>query len=113
MDRVRIERLLNRLTIEYLDQPGEVSRWKDKISGDLVGNEKNHGLWFLLGSIYYIEGDFERAADCFTNCINLDASNVQYHKNLAFALRQMGRYGEFEDIIFDKLPNLKNSAKDI
>lgn len=107
MDCGQIDRLLDRLSLNYIEQPGEVSRWKEKIAGSLQGNEKNPGLWFLLGSICYIEGDFERAAECFTNCVNLDPSNVQYHKNLAFALRQMGRYDEFDDIIFDKLPNLK------
>ncbi|MFH1537606.1 MAG: tetratricopeptide repeat protein [bacterium] len=107
MDCWQIDRLLDRLSLNYIEQPGEVSRWKEKIVGSLQGNEKSHELWFLLGSICYIEGDFERAAECFTNCVNLDPFNAQYHKNLAFALRQMGRYGEFDDIIFDKLPNLK------
>ena len=107
LDYWQIDLYLVRLTLKYLEQPGEVSHWKEKITGNLEGNENNHGLWFLLGSVCYIQGDFERAAECFTNCVNLDPSNVQYHKNLAFAFRQMGRYDEFDDIIFDKLPNLK------
>ena len=108
MDCSQVDRLLDRLTVNYVEQPGEVSRWKEKIEGDLEGNGKNHGLWFLLGGVCYIEGDFERAAECFTNCVALDPSNAHYHKNLAFALRHMGRYDEFDGIIFDKLPSLKN-----
>jgi cytochrome c-type biogenesis protein CcmH/NrfG len=103
----QIEELLVRLSLDYIERPGEVSRWKEKVAGSLKGNERNHEMWRLLGGICYIEGDFERAAECFTHCVNLDPSNVQYNKNLAFALRQMGRYGEFDDIMFDKLPSLK------
>lgn len=50
--------------------------------------------WFLVGNIYKLCGDLERAVECYRSAIERDAAFSDAHCQLAFVLYKVGRYAE-------------------
>jgi hypothetical protein len=105
-DDWHIDGFLTRMVFQYLEQPQKINDIKEKIIESLEKSEGNHRIWFLLGCICYIEGTFDQSAECFLNCTKIEPCESEYYANLAFSLRQLGKYEESNDIIFNVLPNL-------
>jgi len=57
----------------------------------------NSNLYFQLGSLFYAAGNYEMAANYFSQAVQLKNDLVNYHYNLAWALRSRGIMGSAID----------------
>jgi len=64
-------------------------------------NNSNETLLALVGYLYYIQEDFQKAKMCFLKCINLNSQNLDNWIDLAFTLRHLGNDKLANGILFN------------
>lgn len=65
---------------------GDHLKAADAYAKSLKANQLNHGSWFALGCALLELTTFDRAAECFRRCVQLDDTDAEAWSNLAAAL---------------------------
>jgi len=99
--RGREDNLLERLSRLYFDCPRKILQLKKDIKKWLLLEEKSETLLALAGTLAYLTEDFKSAKNFFLKAISLNPDNFDNWRDLAFALRHLGKEEESNGIFFN------------
>ncbi|MES3038493.1 MAG: tetratricopeptide repeat protein, partial [Bdellovibrionota bacterium] len=103
------EELLQEARRNFID--GNYKMAENLLSQLVLGNLKNPEVFQMLGTIYYDQGQFNKAIRTFKRAIEIDPNYTDASVGLSIILNDLGRYEEgrkvFEDAqsLLDKKKN--------
>lgn len=87
-----IKKAINRLTCIIIGLK--------KIKGNNNLEEQIAFFFSVLGDLYYLEKDFDKAINCFMKALSYNREDITNWAGLIFSLRSHGEFKIFEEMIF-------------
>ena len=93
-------------------EEGQYAQTESLLNQLILRNNKTPDVFFMLGTVYYNKGKFNKAIRAFKRALELDPSFTDASVGLSILLNDLGRYEEGREVFADAKEVLKRQNND-